>query len=346
MAINEIDAVTRHQIYVGRYSTNVANRLIALLNRADKHLLAQIAVVLQNAPESFKAAYLDNLLRSVNNLLKSLYEEVGNELQASLRQFAKNEAHFNMALLNNAAGRANVVGSLASVSPNTVYAAAMARPFQGVLLKEALKGIESGVAKRIRDEIRMGIVEGRTNDQMVRAIYGTRANGYADGLLNWSRRGVDSLVRTAVNHTSNVARQVSYEANSDLLRGWMFVATLDGRTTLTCAALSGKIFPIGQGPMPPRHWGCRSTSIPMFKGQEKLLGQRASKDGPVDANLDFSDWLRNQPHEVQDDILGPTRAELFRAKKIQIDRFTDARGNVLTLEQLKKKDKTLFELVK
>lgn len=342
MAANELDAVTLHQIYVGRYSTSVANRLIAILNRADKSLMAQIEEVIREAPESFKATRLDQLLKSVNNLLKSIYGEVGNELQASLRQFAKNESHFNLALMDGAVKRAQVTAKLASVSPNTIYAAAMARPFQGVLLKEALTGIEAGIAKKIRETIRMGIVEGQTNAQMVRSIMGSKANGYADGLLDWSRRSVDSLVRTAVNHTSNVARQESYGANSDILRGWMFVATLDGRTTLTCASLSGKIFPIGEGPQPPRHWGCRSTSIPMLKGQDKLFGQRASKDGPVDANLSFSDWLRNQPNGVQDDILGPTRAELFRNKKIQVDRFTDARGNVLTLDDLKRKDKELF----
>lgn len=342
MAANELDAVTLHQIYVGRYSTSVANRLIAILNRADKSLIAQIEEVIRDAPESFKATRLDQLLKSVNNLLKSIYGEVGNEFQASLRQFAKNESHFNLALMDGVVKRAQVTARLASVSPNTVYAAAMARPFQGVLLKEALTGIEAGIAKKIRETIRMGIVEGRTNAQMVRSIMGSKANGYADGLLDWSRRSVDSLVRTAVNHTSNVARQESYGANSDILRGWMFVATLDSRVTLTCASLNGKIFPIGEGPQPPRHWGCRSTSIPMLKGQDKLFGQRASKDGPVDANLSFSDWLRNQPKGVQDDILGPTRAELFRTKKLQVDRFTDSRGNVLTLDDLKRKDKELF----
>ena len=343
MAVNELDAATRHQIYTGRYSTSVANRLIAILNRADKSLMLQVEEVLREAPESFKARRLEALLVSVNNLLKALYGEVGNELEYSLRDFARNEARFNLALLKGAADKASISASLASVSPNTVYSAAMARPFQGVLLKEALTGVEAGTAKKIREVIRMGIVEGRTNAQMVQAIRGTRANGYSDGLLDWARRSVDSLVRTAVNHTSNVARQTSYEANADILRGWMFVATLDGRTTLTCASLSGKVFPIGKGPMPPRHWGCRSTSIPMLKGQDKLFGQRSSIDGPVDANLSFSDWLRDQPGDVQDDILGATRAELFRSKKIQVDRFTDSRGNVLTLDELKRKDKALFE---
>jgi hypothetical protein len=134
-----------------------------------------------------------------------------------------------------------------------------------------------------------------------------------------------------------------YERNSDILSGWMFVATLDSHTTITCASLNGKIFPVGQGPQPPRHWRCRSTSIPILTGQTRLSGTKSSADGYVDANLSFTDWLRGQTDGVQDDILGKTRADMFRTKKISIDRFTDDRGNVLTLDQLKRKDASLFK---
>lgn len=337
-----LGAITRHQVYVGRYSTSVANRMIKLLNRVDTDLLLAIAAAIEKSPESFSAQRLDRLLASERALLAELYKQVDKELAEDLKTFAAHEAEFNVRLLNRAAVAANVAVSLSAVDGATVYSAAMARPFQGVLLREALSGVEAGVAKKVRDAIRMGIIEGRTTDQIVRTIRGTKANGYADGFLDWGRRSVDSVVRTAINHTSNVARQTVYEANDDILQGWMFVATLDSRTTITCASLSGKIYPIGKGPMPPRHYNCRSTSVPVLEGQTEFFGTRASKDGYVDANLSFSDWLRNQPKDVQDDILGPVRADLFRAKKIEIDRFTDPRGNVLSMEELRKKDAELF----
>jgi hypothetical protein len=34
------------------------------------------------------------------------------------------------------------------------------------------------------------------------------------------------MVRTAVNHTANSARQIMYEQNQDVLDGWQFVAVL------------------------------------------------------------------------------------------------------------------------
>lgn len=343
VATNPIDAVTRHQVYLGRYSTSIAHRLIALLNRVDADLMAQITKAIERQGSTLNIERLDKLLASERALLSELYQEVGKELRTDLKALAKHESAFNLSLLNGAAQAAEMSVSFAAVAPNQVYAAAMARPFQGTLLREALKGIETGTAIRIRDSIRMGIVEGRTTDQIIRGIRGTRAAGYADGLLEWPRRHIESMVRTAVAHTANVTRQMTYEANDDLVDRWMFVSTLDSRTTIQCAALSGKVFKIGQGPQPPRHYNCRSTSVPLLKGQTKLYGSRASKDGPVDANLTFSAWLKKQPRDVQDDVLGATRAKLWRDGQIELQGFVDARGNVLTLEQLQKKDASLFE---
>ena len=339
-----LDAMTRHQIYIGRYSTAVANRLIAILNRADGDLVAEIIKALDQMPaSSVSVARLDGLLKSVRDRLADVYSDINSGLRQDIRQFCGNEAAFGAKIMQQTAQSAAVDVQFAAVSADQVYAAAMARPFQGSLLREALAGVEASTAKRVRDAIRMGFVEGRTTSQIVTAIRGTKAAGYADGLLNRSRQDIDALVRTAVNHTSNVARQVMYEENDDILGGWMFVATLDNRTSITCASLNGKTFPVGKGPQPPRHWNCRSSTVPMLAGQTKLFGTRSSADGYVDANLSFTDWLRGQPEDVQNDILGKTRADLFREKKIQVDRFTDARGNVLTLDELRKKDAGLFD---
>jgi len=242
--------------------------------------------------------------------------------------------------------------TLATVPANQAYAAAMARPFQGKLLREALKDVEAAKAIRIRDAIRMGFVEGETISQMVRRLRGTRTNGYADGLLEIDRRGAEALVRTAVNHTANYARQALFEANDHLVKQWQFLATLDGRTTITCASLSGKTFAIGQGPQPPRHWNCRSTSVPVLESAWESLGlsksdidpgTQASMDGQVAADLTYGQWLKGKPAAFQDEVLGPERGKLFRSGGLTVDRFTDSKGKVYTLDELRKRDAAAFE---
>lgn len=346
------DATTRHSIYLTRYSSGVANRMVALLNRVEPDLMAQILVALDRLPpESFTVERLEAVLSSVRGMTADLYRAIRGELLSELRQFADYESAFQARMLSAAAAQSSVEVGFASASAEQVYAAALSRPFQGVLLREALAGVEEAMAKRIRDAIRIGFVEGETIARIVRRIRGTRAAGYADGLLNRSRQDIAAMVRTAVAHTANAARQQTYEANSDIIEEWLFVATLDMRTTITCASLSGKRFPIGKGPMPPRHWNCRSTSIPLLPGQEKLFGTRASVDyrgddpkgKQIDANTTFSAWLRRQPAAVQDEILGARRGRMFRTKEIEVDRFTDSKGKVYTLDELRRRDASLFD---
>lgn len=348
------DLAVAHAIDLGRYSNGVVRRMIGLLNRVDQDLFAQLLVALDGmSPESFTVQRLDSLLAGVQRLNAQAYRQIGTELDEELLQLAGYEASYQHRTLQ-AAIPAQVAEALAlnTISASQVYAAAMARPFQGKLLSEALAGIEAARAARIRDAIRMGFVEGETISQMVRRLRGTRSNGYADGLLEIDRRGAEALVRTAVNHTANYARQALFEANDSLVSEWQFLSTLDGRTTITCASLSGRTFPVGQGPQPPRHWNCRSTSVPVLASAWEALGlsksdidpgTQASMDGQVAADISYGQWLKGKPAAFQDEVLGAERGKLFRSGGLTVDRFTDSKGKVYTLDELRKRDAAAFE---
>ena len=352
------DLAVSHQIYLQRYGGSVVRRIMQLLNRSDVDLFARLTEALERLPpESFTVQRLDQMLVQVQRLNAEAYRAAGEELDGALLELAGYEASYQHRVLQSVLP-AKVADALvlSTVSPNQVYAAAMARPFQisrnrSVLIGEYLSGLSEARARAVRDAVRIGFVEGQTIDQIVRRIRGTRSQGYADGLMEISRRDAEGMVRTAINHVASVSRQMAYEANSDIVGGWVFLATLDSRVTVTCASLSGREFPLGRGPQPPRHVNCRSTSIPKIMSWRELglsddeidPGTRASLDGQVPADLSFSDWLRSKPAKLQDEVLGATRGEMFRAKKITVDRFTDNRGRVYTLDELRKKDRDLFE---
>ena len=359
-SVNErlADAATRRAIDLEYYKTGIVHRMVALLNRADGDIMEQIRQALERMPASaFNLERLEQLLAGVREQNRQAYERLRLALEPELRRLAEYEIAAQAQMLRGTLPtQVSVSVGIANVSAEQVYAAALARPMQvskdgAVPLNEYLRGLESGRAARIRDAIRLGYVENETIDQIVRRIRGTRANGYADGLLEQPRQHIEGMVRTAVAHTSNFARQRFYEANDDLVKGWQFLATLDNRTSITCASLSGKIFPVGQGPMPPRHINCRSTSVPVVKSWRELgidlpevdPGTRSSMDGQVAADLSFSDWLRSKPASVQDEILGRTRGRLFRSNEIDVDRFTTNKGRVYTIEELRRRDAAAFE---
>lgn len=349
------DAEVAHAISLQRFSNGVVRRMIALLNRVDKDLFTQLMTAIERMPPgSFTVQRLDQLLLSVQAINAQAYAALRRDLDAELLAFAEYEANFQYQLLTTVIpADVQAVFPINAVSAQQVHAAAMARPFQGKLLSELTRDMEAARMTRVRDAIRIGFVEGETIDQMIRRVRGTRTNGYADGLLEIDRRGAEAIVRTAVNHTSNYTRQAFYAANDDLISEWQFLATLDGRTTITCASLSGKTFPIGQGPQPPRHINCRSTSVPVIKGWEELglskdeigKGTQASMDGYVADDINYSDWLRNKPAAFQDEVLGPTRGKLFREGKVSIDKFTNDKGKVYNLDELRRRDADLFERV-
>jgi len=65
-------------------------------------------------------------------------------------------------------------------------------------------------------------------------------------------------------------------------------------------------------------------------------------DGQVSEAETYQTWLKKKSAAFQDEVLGPTRAKLFR-EGMDLDRFVDQSGKEYTLAQLRSKDATLFK---
>jgi SPP1 gp7 family putative phage head morphogenesis protein len=314
-----------HRIALSRYSTATVRKVLAQLNRTDADLVERI---LRADNEGRDPRQLERLLDEVRALQANGWAVVRGRLTDDLEALAEAERDFAAKMVRF--GQQSAGASLATNIPTTgqVVAAVNARPFQGRFLRDWLAEAEAGSAKRVRETLRQGFIEGRSVADIVRQVRGSRALQYRDGILEISRRGAEAMVRTAITHTAAVSSRVTYEALG--VTRATFIAVLDARTTLTCAGLNGKTFDLDKFPFPPRHVNCRSTLIPVVAGLKPV---------PVRS---YAEWLRGQPEAVQDDILGPARGKLFRAGKLTIDRFTDSAGRVLTLEQLRKRDAGAF----
>lgn len=347
------DRIVRHAISLQRYGNGVVGRLIAILNKADAELFAALFEALENMPGTFKAARLEELLASVRAINEAAYNRIGRELKDELRAFVAAETEFQSQLLIRAAP-VNV--SFAAVSAEAIYSAAYLQPFRvskggAVPMAQYLAGLSDARAKMVRDAVSLGWLEGQTVDQIVRRIRGTKAKGFEDGLMEGSRRHIEGMTRTALNHMSNATAQRVWKANEGLVEGWEFLAVLDSRTTFRCASLDRQVFPVGKGPIPPLHISCRSVSVPKLRTwrdmgidiDEFQPSQRASAGGPVRGDMTYSQWLHSQPASVQDEILGSTRGRLYRAGKLEMSAFVNHKGETLTLSELRQRNAALFE---
>lgn len=335
-----------HQVGLLRFSGSVRNKLVAHLNRVEDDLVAQIRK--RSDAGSFTEWRLNKILDDVRDILNEAAPDTYGIVRDEMLGLAKHETEYQEQAIKSAVP---VELNITKPTSEQLRAGVLSRPFQGKYLREWVSEMDGASRRRLRDAIRIGWTEGETIDQMVRRIRGTRALGYSDGIMEITRRNAQAMVRTAVSHTSNYSRDLLYAENQDVIKGWMFVATLDARTTEKCMALDGRVFPVGEGPKPPRHIGCRSSTSPVLKSWKEMgislpdapAGTRASLDGQVPAETTYGQWLKGRSASEQDDILGATKGKLFRQGGLDVTDFVDNRGKVYTLDELRVRDAAAFE---
>lgn len=339
MTVNEriLEAQIKHSIFLERYKGGVLKQIIGLLNSTEEDLIILIAsrlTAIEGRGFDLSAAEtkrLEKLLQDIRKKRESVYKILADRLSGEMEDFSQYEADFQIRL----AETAGVHASFAMPSSAQLKSIVTSQPFRGRLLKDWASGLQQEEFKRLNDAIRIGITEGQTTDQIVRRIRGTKKSRYQDGILEISRRDAEALTRTAIAHVANRARSEVYYANADIVSKLQYVATLDSRTTLICASRDGKLYEIGKEPALPAHFRCRSVLIAYFEVDE--VGDRASMFGPIPANTTFSDFLKKQSKEFQEEVLGVERAKQFRSGTA-LEKFVDKSGHVYTLKELKSRE--------
>ena len=339
------DALVSHQIGIQRLSNATVRKLLAMLKRSDARIVERL---LRDGVTDLSRARQEAMLRDIRRIIGSAYKDATGALNIQLEDLAKYEAEYQANLFKRIVP---IDVDFIRPAADQLIAAVNTRPFQGRLLREWFADLDAKSFERLRNTIRAGIVEGRTLAQMVAEIRGTAANGYKDGVLHINRRAAEATVRTAVAHTNNIARSYTYERNADIIKGVQWVSTLDGRTSAICRGRDGMVFKVDKGPRPPAHPNCRSSTVPVLKSWRELgidrkdlpAGTRASMNGEVPADINYSDWLRKQPLTVQNDVLGIRKAQLFRKGGVGLERFINRAGDELTLDELKRKESAAWE---
>jgi hypothetical protein len=152
------DEYIAHAIWISRYSTGVANRMVKLLNDSDAELTARLLVAMDTLdPNSFTVTRLEALLASVWDTNRIAVNGMFSSLSGELNTLAQHEAGYQLSLFDSLLPEfVTGVHPLVGISPDAVYAAAMAQPFQGHLLSEWASNLEADRIKRISNTVRQG----------------------------------------------------------------------------------------------------------------------------------------------------------------------------------------------
>lgn len=336
------DRTIRHAIFLERLKATQVNKIVRLVNASNKDVFNILEKRLANIATrgfdtgTFATQRLRQLAVSTGTLVRAGARNASGVLKKDLQAIALSEADFQIKMFKDI-----VPLDLSFVTPSgsLLQSIVTKRPFQGKLLKQWFDDFGTNTQKNIITQLNIGLVQGETIPQLVNRL--RTAGGVADK----SRKEVARIVRTAVNHTTTQARELTYEANKDVVKGVQWLSTLDRRTSEICITLDGKVYPVGKGQRPPAHLQCRSTTTPILKSFEELglpfkeiePGTRASMNGQVPAKINYKQWLRKQPKNVQNEVLGVGKAKLFRSGKLKLDTLP-VDGRPLTLQQLQVKE--------
>jgi len=232
-------------------------------------------------------------------------------------------------------------------SPDLLRTAALRTPFGGKVLSRWTQDLGTATLKRFNQQVRIGLVNGETVEQIGRRLRGTRVNGFRDGALGWQRYEAQTLARTAIQHAQGEADNLFAEENKKLLKGVRWSAALDTRTCLACGGLDGQWWRIGEThPEKPLHFGCRCRLVPMVKSFRELginakelpEGERASMNGNVPGKLTYRQWIEQQPRKLQVEALGPARYKRFKSGADSIPSFVNRQRRILTIKELRARD--------
>jgi SPP1 gp7 family putative phage head morphogenesis protein len=269
------DSIVRHQVYLQRLAKGISAKVNAILNDTEDDLARMIRDRLENAqgldtPADVKR--MQYLLKLIEGLRSEAWKTLDSTWQEQLEALAKAEPNFTAKQLDVTSP---VVLDLVSPEVARLRKIVSSTPFEGKTLKEWSQTLQDTDLTRIKKQIQLGMSHGEDSATIARRIVGTAKLKGTDGVTQITRNNAEAITRTAVNFVSNQARQEFVKLNKDVLSEEMYLATLDSRTTPICRSLDGNIYDVGKGPVPPLHFGCRSTRVPVFDGT--AIGTRPTR---------------------------------------------------------------------
>lgn len=341
----------RHQIYLERLKTGKVRDFLSVMRESDatiKRLLTGAGVGKLN---ELSRTQLTNLINDLTLKQGEIFSRAIGGFLDGLPALAVYEAEHEARTLREVADK-KTQQRVVIPSAKQLHDESMARPVQafGKRVADVTKDWADSAIEQVNGAVRVAYEQGLTVPEVMKQVLGTAQLNYEDGRGAIARRTAATVVRTGIQQVASTARQVTYEENSDLVKGYEWVSTLDGKTSVKCRSLDGQKFKLEDGPLPPIHPNCRSTTTPDLGDEFKFLDKgatRSSQDGYTDANTTYYDFLKKQSPEFQDGVLGEMRGKLFREGGLTVDRFRelqlDRNFEPISLAEMRQLEPKAFE---
>ena len=231
------------------------------------------------------------------------------------------------------------IPGIALVNPTALnlWASIKALPaVPGSTLANLLDGMKLSMSADVVEQIQLSVAESEGLPELVTRLRGAALRPahwamiegkrtyipgqYKGGVMTVDTRQAEMIGRTAIMHIGTQAREMYYQANADLIKGFMRVETLDIATCIPCGVEDGRMYGVNEPrPQLPAHPSCRGLWLPILKSFRELgvnadelpETTRASMDGQVPAHETWTDRLAAASPDRRIAMLGVSRAKLY-----------------------------------
>jgi hypothetical protein len=259
-----------HATRLARYSAGEAERLTAILDTANRNIKALI-----NRAKSIdtKKQYA-RVAAEIRAITKQLNEQLYGQLHLDFEELAAEEMAFVEKSLRDIGVTADL--GLTHISPQKIWAAASFASYAAdghETFETYLNGLSDNLYKTWDTAVRAGYLTGMTAREINRQVLGS-VKDMEPGQMQGLRNSLNANTITMISSMAETARDAVYKENESLFDGYKYLATLDTRTCLVCAADDGKIFKsLDEAPKLPSHHNCilGDTDISTIKGISNIF---------------------------------------------------------------------------
>jgi hypothetical protein len=312
------NGVLRQQHHLIRFEKTIDAAIQGNLTELSRELASQVGDAdIEGALSRFQEERLTRLRGDANEVINKTYAANTRDLQLGLNQIATATQAGTVKTINTAFTY-DITGI--TLNPHELKQLSRNPVVLGEKVTENWQKQNRNVKQAFVREMRLGIAQGETNQQLVNRVIGkptgSRERVIIDGkarsvpqrtggIMQVSKREATALVRTSAQTVSNRTLDAIYRDNADIIQGVAVLVTLDGRTTVICMSVSGGRWSLKTGdPLPgsanqipypgppPYHYQCRTIISPitfswsfLSGGKQKEILNKAKRPQSVRSSM-------------------------------------------------------------
>lgn len=217
---------------------------------------------------------LTKLNKQLDGILMQLSKDQNAYMKATLGNIATNGYYDNIYEIYKGYG----VGTSFNLLDPKIVNQLIKNPVNGQDFSERVWNNRSKLANVVNQTLNNGITQGLSNKVMAQELAKNMNSGF---------NVAKTLINTEVTNAYSQASKLGYE-ESKLVKQYIYMATLDSRTSDVCTELDGQVFDLDKATtglnFPPMHTNCRSTTSAYFD-DSRAFQTRMARDVETGKNF-------------------------------------------------------------